>query len=181
MDINYIQLEINKHKNDINNLSNNLINTIDVILEIKISEEIKKQTDFLITLFNIKKNALINNQMFMNNNNNNMNTFNPMIKQNTNINFNLLEQQQITKGKEINNFIKVVFDDRSQKTIVNCQLNEKISDIIDKFRKKVNLSDNGETFIFNAQPLNPNLTVAKVGLAEWSMIYVIRNNGIRGG
>ena len=179
MDINYIQLQINKHKNDINNLSINLNNTIDVILEIKISEEIKKQTDFLIALLNIKKNALINNQMFMNNNN--MNTFNPMIKQNTNMNFNLLEQQQLTKGKEKNNFIKVVFDDRSQKTIVNCQLNEKISDIIDKFRKKVNLSDNGETFIFNAQPLNPNLTVAKVGLAEWSMIYVIRNNGIRGG
>ena len=179
MDINYIQLEINKHKNDINNLLNNLINTIDVILEIKICEEIKKQTDFLITLLNIKKNALINNQMFMNNNN--MNTFNSMIKQNTNTNFNLPEQQQTIKGKEINNFIKVVFDDRSQKTIVNCQLNEKISDIIDKFRKKVNLSDNGETFIFNAQPLNPNLTVAKVGLAEWSMIYVIRNNGIRGG
>ena len=110
-----------------------------------------------------------------------MNIFNQIIKQNNNINFNLVEQQQITKGKEINNFIKVVFDDRSQKTIVNCQLNEKISDIIDKFRKKVNLSDNGETFIFNAQPLNPNLTVAKVGLAEWSMIYVIRNNGIRGG
>ena len=55
MDINYIQLEINKHKNDINNLSNNLINTIDVILEIKISEEIKKQTDFLIALLNVKK------------------------------------------------------------------------------------------------------------------------------
>ena len=180
MDINYIQLQINKHKNDINNLSNNLINTIDVIMEIKINEEIKKQTDFLIALLNIKKNALINNQMFMNNNNN-MNTFNSMIKQNTNTNFNLPEQQQTIKGKEINNFIKVVFDDRSQKNIVNCQLNEKISDIIDKFRKKVNLSDNGETFIFNAQPLNPNLTVAKVGLAEWSMIYVIRNNGIRGG
>ena len=130
-------------------------------------------------VLNIKKNALINNQMFMNNNN--MNTFNSMIKQNTNTNFNLPEQQQTIKGKEINNFIKVVFDDRSQKTIVNCQLNEKISDIIDKFRKKVNLSDNGETFIFNTQPLNPNLTVAKVGLAEWSMIYVIRNNGIRGG
>ena len=100
------------------------------------------------------------------NNNNNMNIFNPIIKQNNNINFNLAEQQQITKGKEINNFIKVVFDDRSQKTIVNCQLNEKISDIIDKFRKKLNLSDNGETFIFNTQPLNANLTVAKVGLAE---------------
>ena len=54
-------------------------------------------------------------------------------------------------------------------------------EVDDKFRKKVNLSDNGETFIFNAQPLNPNLTVAKFGLAEWSMIYVIRNNGIRGG
>ena len=85
----------------------NYVNTIDVILEIKINEEIKKQTDFLIALLNIKKNALINNQMFMNNNNNNMNTFNPMIKQNTNINFNILEQQQITKGKEINSELVV--------------------------------------------------------------------------
>ena len=85
--------EINKHKNNISNLSNKFLNTFNIQEEIFLNNEIKKETEILVSLLNIKNNILnsnqqptqnINNHFFMpmfnqnninniNNNNNNMN------------------------------------------------------------------------------------------------------------
>ncbi len=67
--------EINKHKFNILSLSNKLINTFNINEEMSINNEIKKETEFLLSLLNIKNNAIMN-QMAMNNN---MNFFNPMM------------------------------------------------------------------------------------------------------
>ena len=51
-----IQLEINKHKNELKNLINNLINTENFNEEIIYNNEIKKENEFIISLLNIKQN-----------------------------------------------------------------------------------------------------------------------------
>ena len=68
--MNYTLEEIKRHKIKINDLSNKLINTFDINEEIMINNEIKKETEFLLSLLNIKQNEIIT---FNNNINNNMN------------------------------------------------------------------------------------------------------------
>ena len=69
-----VQQEINTHKTNLMNLINNLINTQLINQEIYINNEIKKESEFLNSLLNIKQNSLIN---LLNNNIN----FNPFIFQ----------------------------------------------------------------------------------------------------
>ena len=47
-------IEINNHKNNISNLSTKLLNAYDINEEISINNEIKKETEILVTLLNIK-------------------------------------------------------------------------------------------------------------------------------
>ena len=92
--MNYTLEEINKHKNKINSLSNKLINTSDINEEIMINNEIKNETECLLSLLNIKKNEIIN----LNNNNNNninFNMNNNFYQQMNNQHFQLYQQQQM--------------------------------------------------------------------------------------
>ena len=68
--MNYTLEEIKRHKIKINDLSNKLINTFDINEEIMINNEIKKETEFLLSLLNIKQSEIIT---FNKNINNNMN------------------------------------------------------------------------------------------------------------
>ena len=61
MDYIYTLIEIKKHKANIQNLSNKLINTVDINEEISVNNEIKKETELLLSLLNIKKNELLQN------------------------------------------------------------------------------------------------------------------------
>ena len=68
-----IQQEINIHKNKLIMLINNLINTQLVNEEIFINNEIKKESEFLNSLLNLKQNSLMNqnhnfNDMILQNN-----------------------------------------------------------------------------------------------------------------
>ena len=47
-------IEINNHKNNISNLSTKLLNAYDINEEISINNEIKKETEILVSLLNIK-------------------------------------------------------------------------------------------------------------------------------
>ncbi len=94
--------EINKHKYSILSLSNQLINTFDINQEISINNELKKETEFLLSLLNIKYNEIMN-QMAMNNN---MNFINPLMNLNFINNNNQLQQmlqQQIMQIQEMQN------------------------------------------------------------------------------
>ena len=68
--MNYTLEEIKRHKIKINDLSNKLINTFNINEEIMINNEIKKETEFLLSLLNIKQSEIIT---FNKNINNNMN------------------------------------------------------------------------------------------------------------
>ena len=134
------------------NLINNLINTTLINQEIYINNEIKKESEFLNSLLNIKQNSLIN-QM-----NNNIN-FNPFIFQpniinndaQININPNQFEHPQIIQNNlnydfESNNNkeksiekINVRFHHIfGKETLLICKVNEIISEVIVRYREKSN-------------------------------------------
>ena len=96
----YTLAEIINHKNNILNLSNNLINTADINQEITLNEELIKQAQFLLKLLNIKKNFLFG-QNFQNNNMNNI--FNPMQNNQMNMFNNINNQFQQMMNQNIMN------------------------------------------------------------------------------
>ena len=180
--------EINKHKFNILSLANKLINKYEINQEISINNEIKKETEFLLSLLNIKNSAMMN-QMGMNNN---MNFFDPMMNPNfvnNNNQFQQLMQQQLMQmqqmlqqppvNQQIEDKITVTF--RAEKLIfVKCSLNDSVSDIIKKYRKYSLDNEPDERFIYNAKVLSPSLTVAEAGLMNNSVIFVEKTR-LRGG
>ena len=182
-----IQIEINKTKHNIVNLSNKLINTFNPSEEISINYELKKEVDFLLTLLTKKMNSPMN-QMPMNNNN--MNLINQMYNNN---NINLVQQQQMQMMQQQlmfqqqqaeNAFITLEFRKTNNKNIkIQCQMNDKIRDVIQKYRNLSLTSDKNDKFIYNAKALYPDsdLTVEECGLCDNSNIHVVSTNNIRGG
>ena len=59
MQVNFIQQEINIHKTKLMNLINNLINTQLINEEIFINNEIKKESENIVSLLNVKQNILM--------------------------------------------------------------------------------------------------------------------------
>ena len=204
--MNYTLEEIRKHKNKINELSNKLINIFDINEEIMINNEIKNETECLLSLLNIKKNEIsnINNQNNMNcNMNNNFQQMNhqqmiyeqqqQMIDQFP-FQQNMMAQQLAMRQAQINNMLNSIGNDNNQKIIfvtfrasdiiapvtVQCNHEEKVSDIIEKYRNKVNDYDDSKKFIFNAKSLNPSLSLVEAGIKNNSNIFVCRHKGIKG-
>ena len=181
----YTLSEIVKHKNNIINSSTKLINTFDVTQEIFISEELIKETQFLLTLLNIKKN-LIFGQNFPNND---MNLNNPMQNQ-INI-FNNNQFQQMMPPKQIintfNNNVQESVKDKialyfrhncieGHNISIMCNLDDKIS------KKKTGCNDiRSRKFIHNSYLLNPSTSVRETGLVNGSVIFVLRTKDVKGG
>ena len=204
--MNYTLEEIRKHKNKINELSNKLINIFDINEEIMINNEIKNETECLLSLLNIKKNEInsINNQNNMNCNMNNnfqqMNHQQMIYEQQQQMmdqfpfQQNMMAQQQAMRQAQINNMLNSIGNDNNQKIIfvtfrasdiiapvtVQCNPEEKVSDIIEKYRNKVNDYDDSKKFIFNAKSLNPSLSLVEAGIKNNSNIFVCRIKGIKG-
>ena len=186
----YTLAEIINHKNNILNLSNNLINTADVNQEITLNEELIKQAQFLLKLLNIKKNFLFG-QNFQNNNMNNI--FNPMQNNQMNM-FNnannnqfqqMMEQNIINKQQELQRKeIRLIFRDGGSSKLVSCFTDEKISEVINKYNNMTEFKRtiNNCKFIFDARPLNPNETVEEsLIIYNYSNIFVLDSTGVRGG
>ena len=197
-------LEINKHKFNIAEFSQKLIRTFDLNDEMFITNEIKKEIEFLFSLYNIKNNIIMN-QMPNNNNMNNMNNFfNPLL----NPNFNYKQYQQILqqqmmqfqqamqqqemimrqqmenfqKEQNQNNEISVIFHRGNGGGIeIRCSLKDKCSDIIQKYKNLATKKSDTEKFVFNAKTLYPSLTAEEAGITNKAHIFVIETEGVRGG
>ena len=166
----FVQQEINKYKNKLLSLVNNLINTQSINEEIYFNNEINKECEHLISLLNIKQNNILN----QNNNNINLNPFpfQPNLILNApqmNINQNQINQQPSIKNK----FINIIFKNGitgGQYTVV-CSTSEKISEMIQKFRIKSN-DYNDNFFLFNGSILEPtsSLTLDKIGIPNFGII-----------
>ena len=57
--------------------------------------------------------------------------------------------------------------------MVQCMPDDKVSDVIEKYRNKANDRDPSKKFIFNAQSLKPSLSVAEAGISNNSNIFVV--------
>jgi hypothetical protein len=64
--------------------------------------------------------------------------------------------------------------------MVQCMPNDKVSDVIEKYRNKANDRDDTKKFIFNAKNLNTNLSVAEAGITNNANIFVVATKGIKG-
>ena len=154
--------EINTHKAKLLNLINNLINTQLINDEIFINNEIKKESEILNSLFNIKQNFLMNpiNPMNLNNNIN----LNPlMIQPNLIMNSSQLKlnmnqfnfNPQKMNENNNNEFMTILFwnDVNGKTTTIFCSGTDKISTLIEKYRNKANdYCDN--VYLFKGKQLN---------------------------
>ena len=64
--------------------------------------------------------------------------------------------------------------------MIQCTPNDKVSDIIEKYRNKANDRDETKKFIFNAKNLNASLSVAEAGITNNANIFVVATKGIKG-
>ena len=63
--------------------------------------------------------------------------------------------------------------------IIQCLPNEKVSDVIERYRAKSGDNDPTKKFIYNAKTLNCDLTVAEAGLSNNANIFVVATKGIK--
>ena len=180
----YTIIEINKHKNYISNLSTKLLNTFNINEEIFINNEIKKETEILSSLLNIKMNSMMNP---MNNNIINNIQFQhqmaqmqaPYMQQAFQ---NMQNQIQNQFEQPIKNSISIIFrrslsdDGKIQPPImVQCYPDDKVSDVIKKYRDMALDRDMTKKFVFNSISLNPSLTVAESGMTNNCSVFVVVN------
>ena len=57
--------------------------------------------------------------------------------------------------------------------MVQCMSDEKVSEVIEKYRMFTGDRDPTKKFIFNARPISQTLTVAETGLTNNANIFVI--------
>ena len=127
--------------------------------------------------------GMMGNNIGMMNNFTNMNNLNNtnfnLIRNDTNMNiepsnnnpqsFNVNFRDSGIDIKDKNNHNKAVI-------CVEVKENEKISDIIQKYRQKSSNFENNLKFVFNGKELNLSLTAREAGLTNSSNIYVVRKN-----
>ena len=71
--------------------------------------------------------------------------------------------------------------DKSNGLRIQCLIDEKVSDVIQRYRAKSGDNDPTKRFIFNAKNLNQVLTVAEAKLTLNANIFVVSTKGITGG
>ena len=59
--------------------------------------------------------------------------------------------------------------------MILCNPNEKVENIIKKYRDKTLDKDESKIFLFNEKPLNPNITVSEAELTNNSNIFIVKD------
>ena len=204
---NITEQEIQKHKDKLNNLIFRLYNTHNIDEENSINNEIKNESEFLSSLFNIKRNELNQNNN-MNNNNNNNNLFNPMpnpiindqmqqqmmqqqilqqqMLQQQMMQQQILQQQMMQQQMEMQNqYIRVIFRQNGENSknippiTIQCKLGDSVSSMIEKYRNASGDKDPYRKFIYNAKSLDPFLTLSSSKISDNSNIFVVSTRGIK--
>ena len=192
---NITEQEIQKHKDKLNNLIFRLNNTHNIDEENSINNEIKNESEFLSSLFNIKRNELNQNNNMNNNNNNFFNPMpNPMINdqmqqqmiQQQMMQQQMLQQQMMQQQMEMQNqYIRVIFRQNGENSknippiTIQCKLGDSVSSMIEKYRNASGDKDPYKKFIFNAKNLNLSLDLNEVGIYNNSNIFVVSTRGIK--
>ena len=185
--------EIKKHKNKMNELSTRLINITDINEEILLNTEIKNETEFLLSLFNIKKNLInINqfpNQLMFSQQQQQMAQQQAMMQQQQVIMQQQMIQQQMmaaqaqaNKQAQMNNILNNMDNDKKE---INIKFNKKgniiyikmsnydmVADLINEYLTKTKTKN--ATFKFCNKILSPTdiSSLYEVGLKDNSEIIV---------
>ena len=144
-----------------------------------------------MNMMNNPMNLMNNNQFNQNNmmnmpnfplNNNLMNSPNFQMCNLMNFNNNIPSMAQnwnIPNKKEVK-FLTVYFrmpeehGNQAQSIAIQCKSDDKMEDIINKFRNKANVNKNDYKFIFNANLVLMDSTAEEIGLANNSNIFVVK-------
>ena len=132
--------EIQKHKNNINNLTFKLNNTRNIDEEILINNEMKKENECLSSLLNIKKNEL--NQQNMMNNNIIQNMINNPNENNNWIGFNQMNIGEPIINKDPIQKVNVIFkDQRGHENNIKVDFGTTINELLEKYVKSISRPD----------------------------------------
>ena len=177
-------IEINKHKTNIINLAMKLSNTFIINEEISINNEIKKETEFLESLLNIKyqqnmpqpMNPMIQQQMMQ------QQMQQQMIQQQFQQQM-MMQQQMMNIPLEDENCWNLHFEDKIDGNIVCITINEQklVKEAISLYKLKSGKTDKNLKFIFDNHELYPELKICQSGLSDCSKIIVIEPQNIMGG
>ena len=63
---------------------------------------------------------------------------------------------------------------------IQCNLTDKVSDIIQKYRNKSLDDDSTKKFIFNAKAVDPTLIASEQGLTDQANIFVVTTKNVKG-
>ena len=181
----YIQQKIDAHKNKIQELITKLINTQLVNQEIMINNELKIEIEFLNSLLNVKKNSLMTKNKCNKKDYNNIHPSQPNLQpKETLININSAKsqiiQKNITKSENYssnnNKVVNIQFDDTDgNTTILLCNPNGKLSEVIRKYKDKTKDYKNN-WFLFNNRKLNNYLasSLNEIRLDDGNKITVLQ-------
>ena len=146
----------------------------------------------------------MNNNMNMMNNQMNMNPMmNPMMMNNMNnmgnnmmdvaMNFNAMNNnmnmnagnmgnnnQPASNNQNISVYFRAGLNGENGSIMIQCSLDDKISDLIDRYKAKSLQDVSQKKFIFNAKALNKDLKVAEAGLNDGANIFVVNTEGVKG-
>ena len=178
MDIN--QAKINKHKINIINLAMKLSNIFNINEEISINNEIKKETEFLQSLLDIKNqqniqepmNPMIQKQMMLQQ---------QMLQQKIQQQMMTVEQRMIQYPMNMPDYGWILFfEDQSQNSIESIKISEQklVKEAIALYMQKTGKNGHYQ-FIFNHQELYPELKICQSGLHDLSEILVIESKNIK--
>ena len=176
------QIEINKHKTNICNLAMKLSNTFNIYEEISINNEIKKETEFLESLLNIK------NQQNM------LQPLNQMIPQQMQQQMlqqqfqqmMLMQQQMFQQQMNITiddeNGWNLIFEDGNSRQEITIRINNEklVKEAIAKYMLKSGRTDKCK-FVFDGKELIPKMKINQSGLSNKSRILVLSTQNLRGG
>ena len=131
------------------------------------------------------------NPMMMNNMNNMNNMGNNMMEvamnfnaMNNNMNMNAgnmgNNNQPASNNQNISVYFRAGLNGENGSIMIQCSLDDKISDLIDRYKAKSLQDVSQKKFIFNAKALNKNLKVAEAGLNDGANIFVVNTEGVKG-
>ena len=82
-------------------------------------------------------------------------------------------------NKNSNTFINIKFRSSHEFYVIQIDLDDKVSKLIEKYNLKANDNDMSKKFIFNSKVLNVSLTIREAGLYNQANIFVV-TKGIKG-
>ncbi len=99
-----------------------------------------------------------------------------------NLNTSNISSQNASSGGNLNVFFRQGGSNTNNQPpiMIQCRPDDKVSDIIEKYRTKSMDNDISKKFIFNAKALAPTLKLSEAGITNNANIFVVTTQGVKG-